>query len=270
MIQTIAKDDIPSEAFPDPYHHIVPLSLLYQERPQSEFFQGTGQVYAGYQPDTGFCYYNPERQQLGEWTRWLRERRIRLLAGEAHAHYGLLEHFSLLANEEGEDSPDVYYRYELQDFCIHDGVLPPQPQIPLKIKRATRQDLSRLFHLYECSEYMQLPRHNLEYVIEHNRVFYLQKMGKVVSIALTHCESQDVGLIGGVYTPKAHRGKGYGYACMWTLMHSLQVAGKKACLFYEKNNQAARQLYHKMGYRPYGEWALIELSYERPANLSEA
>jgi len=203
MITEISQDKIPGQTFTDSYLHVVPLSLLY------------------------------------EWTHWLKNNQIRLLAGEHETHYRLLENFSNLASKN-DDEPQVFYRYEAQDFCIHNSTLPKASENKLKIKQATAKDLNRLFYFYEKSEYMQIPRHNLQYVIEQNRVFYMQKMGKIVSAALTHCESEQTALIGGVYTPKAYRGKGFGYACMWTLMHSLQQESKNPCLFYEQNNEAAR------------------------------
>ena len=263
MITQITSEQIPTEAFCDPYLHIVPLSLLHKKRPETQFFQGPNNTYAAYQPDTGFCYSNPDAHHILEWTQWLKDQQIRLLAGEHEAHYKLLESFSQLASDDLNE-PQVFYRYEAQDFCIHTQSLPPEPKTPLKIKRASLKDLNRLFFFYEQSEYMQIPKHNLHYVIEANRLFYLQKMGKIVSAALTHCESDTTALIGGVYTPKAHRGKGFGYTCMWELMKSLQESNKNACLFYEKNNQAAKNLYQKMGYQAYATWALIELSYQTP------
>lgn len=263
MITEISSAQVPQQAFPDPYFHIVPLSLLYKNRPETQFFKGPNEIYAAYQPDTGFCYANPGLYQAETWTRWLKDKQIHLLAGEHDTHYNLLENFSSLATEN-ETDPQVFYRYEAQDFCIHNQALPSEPSHFLKIKQAKPQDLNRLFYFYEQSEYMQIPRHNLRYVIEHNRLFYMQKMGKIVSAALTHCESATTALIGGVYTPKAYRGNGFGYACMWRLMKSLQEDNKNACLFYEQQNEAARQLYRKMGYQPYGTWALIELSYTTP------
>ncbi|MEZ0370085.1 MAG: GNAT family N-acetyltransferase, partial [Candidatus Sericytochromatia bacterium] len=210
---------------------------------------------------------DPGGQEMATWSRWIAEARLPMLAGELNSHYGLLQKMGDVL--PADDPVQVYCRYETQDFCVHDGSLPAVPESSLKLKQARSEDVDKLFHFYQRSETMQArSRGSLLYTIEHNRLFYLQKLGKIVSAALTHCESSDAGLIGGVYTPALHRGKGYGYLCVHALLAALKADGKTPCLFYEKNNNAARKLYQKLGFRPYGEWVLIELTYENQVTVN--
>lgn len=259
MISEIPANEIPQGYFSDPYHHIIAQSLLQQPRSATRCFVLDDARYAVYHPDLGFGYANPKQEALEDWARWMCESRLPLIAGELHSHYALLQTMGQILPEDGP--LQVLCRYEFQDFCIFTA----QATAPegVKLKRAKPEDIHKLFHFYEKSETMQArSRENLLHTITHNRLFYLQKTGKIVAAALTHCESEKAALIGGVYTPASYRGKGYAALCMQALMASLQAEHKTPCLFYEKNNQAARRLYQKLGFIPYGEWVVIELTYE--------
>src|SRR5690606_21798744 len=111
----------------------------------------------------------------------------KILAGETHQHYRLLQH---LGQFLPADAPlQILCRYEHQDFCIQAQDLPALPPSPLRLKQAEAKDLDKLFYFYQRSETMQVrSRESLLYTIEHNRLFYLHKLGKIVSAALTHCE----------------------------------------------------------------------------------
>lgn len=260
-IQEIAPAEIPRDFFSDPWHHVIQRSLIQTPRPNTAYYAGPGPSYAIYEPDLGFGYYDPTGMQLEAWANWVSEARLPMLAGETHSHYALLQQ---MGAQLAEDSPlQIFCRYEAQDFCVHDGAMPGVKDSTLKLKQATPADLDKLYYFYSRSETMQArSRESLLHTIQHNKLFFLQKLGKTVSAALTHCESDSAALIGGVYTPAIYRGKGYGYLCVHALLAALKDEGKTPVLFYEKNNSAARKLYQKLGFRPNGEWMLIELTYE--------
>lgn len=260
-IQAIAPELIPPDFFNDPWNHVIQRSLLQTPRANSAYYAGPGPSYAVYEPDLGFGFYDPTGQQTEAWARWVCEARLPMLAGETHTHYALLQQMGAIQPEESD--VQIFCRYEAQDFCVQDGVLPAAKDSTLKLKQAAPADLDKLFYFYSRSETMQArSRESLLHTIQHNKLFFLQKLGKTVAAALTHCESDNAALIGGVYTPAIYRGKGYGYLCVHALLAALKDEGKTPVLFYEKNNSAARKLYQKLGFRPYGEWMLIELSYQ--------
>lgn len=264
-IQPVLSEQISPDFFTDPWHHVIQHSLLRQPRPETGFFMGPGPSYGIYEPDLGFGFFDPQGQHLDAWSWWVIQSRLPMLAGETTSHYGLLEKMGSLLPPD--DPLQVFCRYEAQDFCVQDGQLPAAGASTLRLKQAGPQDLDKLFYFYSRSETMQArSRASLLYTIQHNKLFYLQKMGKIVSAALTHCESPAAALIGGVYTPAMYRGKGYGYLCVHALCDALKAEGKTPVLFYEKNNHAARKLYQKLGFRPYGEWTLIELTYQEGAD----
>lgn len=260
MIEHIQAADIPANFFNDPYHHIIARCLVEYPRTGSQFLRGPGPSYGVWDAELGFSYSNPTQTGLSDWAQWLMNNRVSILAGETRSHYQLVSQLGQLLPEEAPLK--VFFRYELQDFCIHTGDIPAVVSTA-PVKKAVGKDASKLYHLYQRSENMQIRSlESLQFTLEHNRLYFMQKMGKPVSAALTHCESYNSGLIGGVYTPAAFRGRRYAQACMQALMESLKQEAKTPCLFYEQNNQAARKLYQNLGFQRYGEWILIELTYQ--------
>lgn len=268
MFKEITPQQIPSSFFNEPFHHVIARSLMQAPRQNSQFFEGPEQRFAAYDPDLGFNYHNPNNQNIEAWAQFLCDQRIPLIAGELHSHYSLLQTMGQILPE---DAPiQVMCRYEFQNF-LYFKQQAKKPELPsTRLKRAQAKDIERLFQFYERSETMQArSKESLLHTIQNNRLFYLQKTGKIISAALTHCESKKAALIGGVYTPAHYRGKGYGAICMQALMSSLQSDDKVPCLFYEKNNQAAARLYQKLGFQAHGEWVVIELTYHNKSDTIE-
>ncbi len=262
MIATV--DSLPLHLFPRPYHDVMARSMIEKPRADTVFYlDEQSQIPAVYHPDLGFSYHNPEQKDMEHWARWIFKKRIPLIAGELHSHYNLLAAMANILPEDCETQ--VLCRYEFQDFCIMTGAVESPPD-NMRLQKATSAETDKLFTFYERSETMKAKsRESLRFTIENNQMFYLKKTGKPVSAALTHCENTLAGLIGGVYTPKKMRGKGYAKYCMQALMQSLRQEQKTPCLFYEKNNMAAKKLYQNLGFQPHGEWVVIEMTYEEPA-----
>lgn len=260
MIHTV--DTLNTTDFSNPYHDVMARSLIARPRQETRFFKhGSNETPAVYDPDLGFSYDNRSQQEMQTWARWICDERIPLLAGELHSHYGLLQTMGQILPTDG--SLQAFCRYEFQDFCIYKKEMAAPDTKGIRIKRATPDETAKLFAFYEKSETMKAKsKESLRYTIENNRLFYLQKTGKIVSAVLTHCENSEAALIGGVYTPAKYRGKGYARLCMEMLMHDLIQEGKTPCLFYEKNNDSARRLYQKLGFQLYGDWVVIEMTYQ--------
>ncbi len=260
MIHTLRPADIPKSAFNDPWDHVIQRSLIQHPRIKMSCYGDEQSAYGVFDDDMGFGYHNPSGQHVAEWANLIIQSQLPMLAGELNSHYALLQAMGEILPEDGP--VEVLCRYEQQDFCIHDSNLAPIEDSPLRIRQAGPEDVDKLFHFYQKSETMQArSREALLYTIVNNRLLYLTKLGKILSAALTHCESNDAALIGGVYTPAIYRGKGYGFRCVHALLERLKVENKTPTLFYEKNNEAARRLYKKLGFREYSEWILIELTY---------
>ena len=76
----------------------------------------------------------------------------------------------------------------------------------------------------------------------------------VVSCAMTVAETTGAVLIGGVATHPDHRGQGLASACVTALAHRM---GEKAVWICPKN-EAAEQLYRRLGFAPCGEFGIVE------------
>lgn len=259
MIHTLDISDLPAFAFPDVFHHVIPRSYRERRTEQVQWLTDNQGGYGCYHPHTGLNLAVPEHTDLAPWALWIYQQRIALLAGERRLHFRLLQALGALLPE---DSPDqVLCRYEFQDFCIHSSALKAWDEF-LPVKKAQLKDVDKLFYFYKRSETMEARSlESLKETIQNNRLFFIQKMGKILTAALTHCESSQAALIGGVYTPKPYRGQGFSKLCLSVLMAELKSEGKTPCLFFEQNNQAAHALYQSLGFKPYGEWVIAELIY---------
>jgi GNAT superfamily N-acetyltransferase len=258
MIAAYTPTDLPQTTLTDSLNHIILLSHLQRQDEEAQFYAADHSV-GVYHPHTGFMCTAQREEDIIAWAKWIYQHKTPLIAGELNTHYRLLQAMGDITPPEGVEA---LCRYEIQIFCPFPGTAAPFENLPI-VKQATPQDLDKLYHFYQRAEGME-PRskNSLLQTLERDRLFYATKMGKIVAAALTHCETDQAALIGGVYTQAAHRGKGYSHACVQALVQALQQAGKTPCLFYEQNNQAAANLYRKMGFVPQGKWIIIELTYQ--------
>lgn len=258
MIATYTPTDLPQGTLTDPLNHIILLSHLQRNDEETQFYAADHSV-GVYHPHTGFGCTAQSEEDITAWAQWIYQNQTPLIAGELNTHYRILQAMGDVIPPNGIEA---LCRYEIQVFCPFPAKLIPVAHLPV-VKQGTPQDLEKLYHFYQRAEGME-PRskNSLLQTLERDRLFYATKMGKIVAAALTHCETDQAALIGGVYTQPAHRGKGYSHACVQALVETLQSAGKTPCLFYEQNNQAAANLYRKMGFTPQGKWIIVELSYQ--------
>jgi GNAT superfamily N-acetyltransferase len=131
-------------------------------------------------------------------------------------------------------------------------------------RRAGAGDLEKLAELYGGAGGMYRSRANVAAKLAETRVFVVEEPeqgrlpARIVSCALLNVEGRDAGLIGGVYTLPAARGKGYAAACTAALSLDLQRDGKMPCLFYE--NPFAGRVYQRLGFEDAGRWGVLYLS----------
>ena len=147
--------------------------------------------------------------------------------------------------------------------------IPPQcPASLLALVRPARlDDVEMLTALYSGAYAMYRSRANVAAKLAETRVFVVEdrpfgrQPRRIASCALLNVEGRDAGLIGGVYTLPAARGRGYAAACTAALSLDLQQDGKTPCLFYE--NAVAGRVYTRLGFEAVGQWAVLYLNGKR-------
>lgn len=132
---------------------------------------------------------------------------------------------------------------------------------PWPVRRATWRDLEVLAQFYARAEEMTRSRPGVERPLRDGRVFVVEEGGEIVSAALTNAEIPGMAMIGGVYTPPRHRGRGYARACVAALCRELLAEGKTPVLYY--GNPAAGHVYRRLGFIPIGTWRSVRLARKR-------
>jgi predicted GNAT family acetyltransferase len=125
------------------------------------------------------------------------------------------------------------------------------------VRRATLADLPALAAFYSDAEEMSRDEQSVRRCLEQGRVFVTTAKGRIVSAALTNTETQELAMVGGVYTPLDFRYQGYASACMVALCQDLVADGKEACLCYD--DPVAEDIYRRLGFERIGFWRLLLL-----------
>ncbi len=84
--------------------------------------------------------------------------------------------------------------------------------------------------------------------LRHEVIVYAVKNGRVVAKAGTNARGFTYAQIGGVYTVKEIRNQGVGEYVLSVLLNGILKTRKGASLFVKKENEAAIQLYKKLGF----------------------
>ncbi len=134
---------------------------------------------------------------------------------------------------------------------------------PWPVRRATMNDYEALCQFYARAENMARTPKAVERPLRDGRVFITEVDGVIVSSALTNAETKNLAMIGGVYTPPEHRGKGYAGAAMVALCRSLIEDGLRPVLYY--HHPAAGAIYRRLGFTDLGEWRAVRLARKENA-----
>lgn len=90
------------------------------------------------------------------------------------------------------------------------------------------------------------------------RQFVLEQAGALVAYAAYNAETPACVQIGGVWTPQALRGRGYGRAVVAGALLAARARGVvRSVLFTPTGNAAAQAAYRALGYERVGDYALI-------------
>ena len=111
----------------------------------------------------------------------------------------------------------------------------------------------------ESPELVASSRRDIERVVDKRACFVLRDAGdRVVSTSGFNAELPDCVQIGGVYTPKALRGRGYAQAVVaGSLLVSRDAGVSCSILFTREQNVAACHAYRALGYAIIGDYGLV-------------
>lgn len=95
---------------------------------------------------------------------------------------------------------------------------------------------------------------------EGNYVLFLYE-NQIVAQGLIEDETDDIGIIGGIYVSETFRRKGLGYVISCLLTKKIMERHKKAYLFVMGNNLDAIRLYEKIGYTVKTQYTVLSITY---------
>ncbi len=99
-------------------------------------------------------------------------------------------------------------------------------------------------------------RLRLEHILEDETVLAAEADGILVAKAQTNAKSRRYIQIGGVYTLRAHRGRGLACALVSLLAERAEAQGRKAVLFVRESNKNACRAYRNAGFVAAGAYII--------------
>jgi GNAT superfamily N-acetyltransferase len=134
------------------------------------------------------------------------------------------------------------------------------PVVPGCARRATEYDVAlmarwRVDFQIEALGYERDPG-SAEFTVRRslamgNGSFLWEVDGEIVSYAVAGMPADGMSRIGPVYTPPAHRGKGYGSAITATVSQwAIDAGAENVLLFTDLGNPVSNSIYQRIGYRP--------------------
>ena len=143
-------------------------------------------------------------------------------------------------------------------------VVPPSPPGRLRLATADDADLALAWFLaFESAAAEQAGREGTHGMLEgftledmHARIddgviwFWEDDSGERVHLTGANLPAYGVTRVGPVYTPTAHRGRGYASAAVAEVSRQYVEQGVRVCLFTDQANPTSNRIYHALGYRP--------------------
>jgi predicted GNAT family acetyltransferase len=97
--------------------------------------------------------------------------------------------------------------------------------------------------------------------LSHHGFTFWETGGAPASLAGLQRQVAGVARVTDVYTPPAHRRRGYGGAVTTAVSRSALAAGAKdVVLFTDLANPTSNALYQRLGYRPIGDRVALDLT----------
>ncbi|MCL4860460.1 MAG: GNAT family N-acetyltransferase [Caldilineaceae bacterium] len=134
---------------------------------------------------------------------------------------------------------------------------PAAPPAGVVVRRATIDDLEPLVTFYAGADDMSRTRAGVLRPLQDTRLWLAEEGGLILATALTNAETNQLAMIGGVYTQPAARGRGLSQAVCSALCQDLLGAGLHPVLYW--GQPAAGAVYRKLGFHATGKWRAVWL-----------
>jgi predicted GNAT family acetyltransferase len=128
-----------------------------------------------------------------------------------------------------------------------------------EVKRAGLQDVERIMELYkqipefaDSTETVEDKRRNMNKGV--SRTYYIERDGKMVSVASTAAENSLSAMVVGVGTIDGYKRQGLASRCISKLCLDVLSEGKELCLFYD--NPEAGRIYKRIGFEDLDRWMM--------------
>lgn len=132
------------------------------------------------------------------------------------------------------------------------------PYSPERARRLSIEDLDKFIELKRVQGRF-IDRSFAKKVITKGRYYGVFHENKLVSIACSYLKTNDVWIIGDVYTHPDYRGRGYAKIVTSAITKDAVSSGAKALLHVEESNKIAINVYKKLGYKTIGKkkWIFV-------------
>ena len=108
-------------------------------------------------------------------------------------------------------------------------------------------------------------RASAEQIIASGQTLIWEDDGVPVSMATATRPTRHGVAVGGVFTPPAHRRRGFATACVATLSQRQLDAGREfCCLYTDLANATSNSIYQKIGYVPVADSSHYQFAREEP------
>lgn len=143
------------------------------------------------------------------------------------------------------------------------------PAAARSVRRATEADLEILtvwrhdymvetLHADAGEALLSAARAEMVRAIEEGTGYVLEHEGALTAYSGFNAQLPDVVQVGGVFTPKPLRGRGFARATVaGSLLDARERGASRAILFTDRHNVAARAAYLALGFRVIGDYGLI-------------
>ncbi|QIS05875.1 GNAT family N-acetyltransferase [Nocardia brasiliensis] len=146
------------------------------------------------------------------------------------------------------------------------------PDVPGALRRATESDAELCMEWSEAMyadagiPWQPAESETIRRRVTAGQLWFWERDGQPVSFAAHQLPVYNWSRIGLVYTPPAHRGRGYASAVTAGLAHDLHADGLDVCLFADVANRTAGKIYQAIGFHPTHEF--VHHSFDRSGELS--
>lgn len=165
----------------------------------------------------------------------------------SHNLLGRRDYTQKLLDIIGEQGREIY----TCNFCR----LNKLPEMKgLQSQQATAVDLPNMIDFYKQDEWFPNIETRLPDYFKTGTIFYTAVDDKIVSCALTTTETEDIAMVGAVFTSADYRGKGFARDCVAGLCRNLVQKNKRVYLFHDTGDPIATRLYANLGFVKIGEW----------------